>query len=91
MKRILMTCILIIYTFILFGQNWDINTLHKINGWNGRFMRGYSNAMSKSCPYLSIGRPATIAIYGVITKKHPPLAYSLYLDTLTADSVLFTS
>lgn len=91
MKRILMTCILIIYTFILFGQNWDINTLHKINGWNGRFMRGYSNAMSKSCPYLSIGIPATMAIYGGITKNKPLLADAIYIGTSLAEAVVITS
>ena len=26
----------------LFAQNWDINTLHRVNGWDNKFVRNYN-------------------------------------------------
>ena len=26
----------------LFSQNWDINTLHKVNSWDNKFVRNYN-------------------------------------------------
>ena len=73
------------------AQNWDINTLHKINSWDSKFVRNYSKFMSKSAPYISIGIPVGMAIYGGITKNKPILADALYIGTSLGVAVVFTS
>lgn len=73
------------------AQNWDINTLHKINSWDSKFVRNYSKFMSKSAPYISIGIPVGMAIYGGITKNKPLLADALYIGTSLGVAVVFTS
>ncbi len=91
MKRILFICISVVYCFSLLAQNWDINTLHKINGWDSRFVRNFSNTMSKSAPYISIGIPVGMAIYGGISKNKPLLADAIYIGTSLAEAVVITS
>lgn len=73
------------------AQNWDINTLHRINSWDGKFVRGYSKAMSKSAPYLTIGLPVGMALYGGITKNKPLLADAIYIGTSVIEAVAITS
>ena len=92
MKR-LFTAILLLFCLSMgaFAQNWDINTLHKINSWDGKFVRGYSKAMSQSAPYLTIGIPAAMAIYGGITKNKPLLADAIYIGTSLIEAVAITS
>ena len=91
MKKIVLFCLYILCSVCVFAQNWDINTLHKINSWDGKFVRGYSKAMSKSCPYLSIGLPVGMALYGGITKNKPLLADAIYIGTSLAEAVVITS
>ena len=30
----------------LSAQNWDINTLHRVNSWDGKFVRNYNKIIS---------------------------------------------
>ena len=34
----------------LSAQNWDINTLHRVNSWDGKFVRNYNKIISRSEP-----------------------------------------
>ena len=92
MKRLLTGLLLSVCIFTTAtAQNWDINTLHKINSWDGKFVRGYSKAMSKSAPYLTIGLPVGMALYGGITKNKPLLADAIYIGTSLVEAVAITS
>lgn len=31
----------------LSAQNWDINTLHRVNSWDGKFVRNYNKIISR--------------------------------------------
>ena len=44
------------------AQNWDINTLHRVNGWDGRFIRNYNKVISRSEPYVAVGVPVAMAV-----------------------------
>ena len=46
----------------LFAQNWDINTLHRVNGWDNKFVRNYNKFISRSEPYVAIGVPVAMAL-----------------------------
>lgn len=91
MKRVITLCICMFCVLSISAQNWDINTLHKINSWDSKFVRNYSKFMSKSAPYISIGIPVGMAIYGGITKNKPILADALYIGTSLGVAVVFTS
>ncbi len=41
----------------LFAQNWDINTLHRVNSWDGKFVRNYNKFISRSEPYVAMWCP----------------------------------
>jgi hypothetical protein len=41
--------------FNISAQNWDINTLHKINSWDGKFIRNYNKIISRTEPILPWG------------------------------------
>ena len=47
------------------AQNWDINTVKKVNGWD---MHGLSKAFSHSGPILSVGIPTAMGAYALIKK-----------------------
>ena len=34
----------------LSAQNWDINTLHRVNSWVNKFVRNYNKFISRSEP-----------------------------------------
>lgn len=72
------------------AQNWDINTLHKFNQADSRFVRGFSNGFSKSVPYIVLGTPAAIAIYGGIKKDRKLLSDALYIGTSVAEAAALT-
>ena len=43
----------------LSAQNWDINTLHRVNSWDGKFVRNYNKIISRSEPYVAVGVPVS--------------------------------
>lgn len=59
----MIACVAVFCTMGIQAQNWDINTLHKINSMDGKFVRNYSKAFSRSAPYISVGVPVAMAIY----------------------------
>ena len=46
----------------LSAQNWDINTLHRVNSWDNKFVRNYNKFISRSEPYVAIGVPVAMAL-----------------------------
>ena len=57
----------------LSAQNWDINTLHRVNSWDGKFVRNYNKIISRSEPYVAVGVPVAMAVAAWI--KHCPVSF----------------
>lgn len=90
MNRFLIACISALFVMGLQAQNWDINTLHKINSMDGKFVRNYSKAFSRSAPYISVGVPLGMAIYASIGKDRELLKDAIYIGTSVIEATVIT-
>ena len=84
MKRLLLGMVVILFASALGAQNWDINVLHKVNGWDNKFVRNYNKVISKSEPYVAIGVPVAMAVAGWIRHDKDLLKDALYVGTSVA-------
>lgn len=91
MKRILLFVIVAFHIFNCDAQNWDINTLKKINRVDNSFVTGYSKAISNSEPYLAVGFPVLLGSYALIEKNGRLLSDAIYIGTSVAEAVVLTS
>jgi membrane-associated phospholipid phosphatase len=91
MKRILLFVIVAFHIFNCGAQNWDINTLKKINRVDNSFVTGYSKAISNSEPYLAVGLPVLLGSYALIEKNGRLLSDAIYIGTSVAEAVVLTS
>lgn len=89
MKKII-TCLFLMSAIAAQSQNWDINTLHKINSWDAKFVRNTSKALSKSTPFIVIGAPAGMAIYAGIKKDNQLLADAIYIGSSVCEAFVVT-
>ena len=69
------------------AQNWDINTVKKINSWD---MHGLSKAFSHSGPILSVGIPTAMSAYALIKKDQPLLKDAIYIGTSVVEAIGLT-
>ena len=90
MKRIFSCCLLLCLAINFSAQNCDINVLKKINGLDGGFVRGYSKAFSKSAPYVSVGVPVALGIYGLISKDQKTLKDAVYVGTSVIEAAVIS-
>ena len=86
MKRLLLGMVVILFASALGAQNWDINVLHKVNGWDNKFVRNYNKVISKSEPYVAIGVP----VAGWIRHDKDLLKDALYVGTSVAGAFVVT-
>ena len=85
MKRLLLALLMALACApALRAQNWDIDLLHKVNGWDGTFVRNYNKVISKSEPYVAIGVPVAMAVAGWIKHDKDLLKDALYVGTSVA-------
>ncbi|WP_291529480.1 phosphatase PAP2 family protein [Bacteroides sp. UBA939] len=70
--------------FSISAQNWDINTLHKVNSWDGKFIRNYNKIISKTEPYVAIGIPVAMAVTAWIRNDRDLLKNAIYVGTSVA-------
>lgn len=90
MRRLFSTLLLVTFFLSVNAQNWDINTLHTINSWDGKFVRNYSKVISKTSPYISVGVPAVMAIVGGIKNDKKLLKDALYVGTSVVEAFAVT-
>ncbi len=90
MKRLVFACFCVFWVFLVHAQNWDINTLHKVNSWDRGFVRSYSKFISRSAPYISIGVPVGMAVYGELKKDKALLSDAIYIGTSVGEAVVLT-
>ena len=74
----------------LFSQNWDINTLHKVNSWDNKFVRNYNKFISRSEPYVVIGVPVAMALTAWAKKDKELLKDAVYVGTSVAGAFVVT-
>lgn len=71
----------------LLAQNWDINTVKKVNAWN---MHEVSRQLSHSGIILPVGVPTAMGIYALIKKDQPLLKDAVYIGTSVIEAVGIT-
>ena len=85
MKRLSVLLLFLLPALLpLAAQNWDINTVHRVNSWDGRFIRNYNKVISRSEPYLAVGVPVAMALAGWIKDDRALLKDALYVGTSVA-------
>ncbi len=91
MKRICIWIYLACFSALgVCAQNWDINTLHRVNSWDGKFVRNYSKVISRSEPYVAIGVPVAMALAGWIKRDEQLLKDAVYVGTTVAGTFVLT-
>ena len=85
MKKIILSiCIVLIAAMQVQAQNWDINTVKKVNGWKTHDM---SRTFSHSGAILPVGVPAAMGIYALIKKDQPLLKDAVYIGTTVIEAL----
>ena len=68
----------------LHAQNWDINTVGKINRWD---IHDLSRGLSNSGLILPVGIPTAMGVYAIIKKDQPLLKDAIYIGTTVIEAV----
>lgn len=86
-------CLLLALCFFVpkgIAQNWDINTLHKVNSWDGNFVRNYNKIISRTEPYVAVGVPVAMALAAWIKNDKDLLKDAVYVGTSVAGTFVVT-
>lgn len=86
-KGIILLLIGLISACQLQAQNWDINTVKTVNGWN---VHGLSRGLSHSGIIISVGLPSVMGIYALAKKDQPLLKDAIYIGTSVIEAVGLT-
>ena len=88
MKKIILSlCIVLIASIQVQAQNWDINTVRKVNGWE---THNASRTLSHSGLILPVGVPTAMGIYALIQKDEPLLKEAVYIGTSVIEALGIT-
>ena len=71
----------------LHAQNWDINTVKKVNSWD---VHNLSRALSHSGLIFPAGVPTAMGIYALIQKDEPMLKEAIYIGTSVVEALGIT-
>ncbi|VFB13643.1 phosphoesterase PA-phosphatase related protein [Bacteroides heparinolyticus] len=71
----------LLIAFNLPAQNCDIDILHKVNSWNGQFIRNYNKIVSVTEPYIAVGVPVVMAAVAWIRHDKELLKDAAYIGT----------
>lgn len=72
------------------AQNWDINTVHRVNSWDGKFIRQYNKVISRTEPYLAVGVPVAMAVAAWVKQDKELLKDAVYVGTSVVGSFAVT-
>lgn len=90
MKRSFFCLLLTLLACGATAQNWDINTLHRINSWDGAFVRNYNKVISRSEPYVAVGVPVAMAVAAWINHDKKLLKDAVYVGSSVAGTFVLT-
>lgn len=80
----------LLFASALWAQNWDIEALQKVNGWDNKFVRNYNKVISQTEPYVAIGVPVVMAVASWIKHDKNLLKDALYVGTSVAGAFVVT-
>lgn len=83
-------CFLSLLVSGAWGQNWDINTVHRVNSWDGKFIRNYNKVISRTEPYVAIGVPVAMAVTAWARHDKQLLKDAVYVGTSVAGAFVVT-
>lgn len=83
-------CFLSLLVSGAWGQNWDINTVHRVNSWDGKFIRNYNKVISRTEPYVAIGVPVAMAVTAWAKHDKQLLKDAVYVGTSVAGAFVVT-
>lgn len=75
---------------LLRAQNWEVNTVRRINSWDSGFVRNYNKVVSKSAPYVAVGVPVAMAAVALIQDDSDLLKDAVYIGTSVAGAFAVT-
>ena len=88
MKKIILSlCMVLIASMQVQAQNWDINTVRKVNGWE---THDASKALSHSGLILPVGIPTALGIYALVKNDEPMLKEAVYIGTSVIEALGIT-
>ena len=83
-------CFLSLLVSGAWGQYWDINTVHRVKSWDGKFMRNYNKVISRTEPYVAIGVPVAMAVTAWAKHDKQLLKDAVYVGTSVAGAFVVT-
>lgn len=83
-------CFLSLLVSGAWGQNWDINTVHRVNSWDGKFIRNYNKVISRTEPYVAIGVPVAMTVTAWAKHDKQLLKDAVYVGTSVAGAFVVT-
>lgn len=89
-RRTFFVCFLSLLVSGAWGQNWDINTVHRVNSWDGKFIRNYNKVISRTEPYVAIGVPVAMAVTAWAKHDKQLLKDAVYVGTSVAGAFVVT-
>ncbi len=91
MKRTFFLLIAVLFTTsTLSAQNWEINTVHRINSWDSGFVRQYNKVISKTAPYIAVGVPVSMLIASWINQDTDLRKDAVYIGSSVAGALVVT-
>lgn len=92
MKRIfIVTLTLFLFYSEAFSQNWDINTLRKINSNSNNFACKFSKVVSNTIYPLGLGIPVAIGVASLVKKDHKLMSDAIFIGTTVIEAVALTT
>ena len=89
MKKMLLLLALLC-TATIQAQNWEINTVHRINSWDSGFIRQYNKVISRTEPYIAVGVPVAMAVASWINHDKQLYKDAVYVGTSVAGTFVLT-
>ena len=89
MKKMLLLLALLC-TATIQAQNWEINTVHRINSWDSGFIRQYNKVISRTEPSIAVGVPVAMAVASWINHDKQLFKDAVYVGTSVACTFVLT-
>lgn len=64
--------------------------MHRVNSWDGKFVRNYNKIISRSEPYVAVGVPVAMAVAAWIKHDKGLLKDAVYVGTSVAGAFVVT-
>lgn len=90
MRRFLFSFVLVTVSLVCTAQSWDIDALKKVNGIKSGFVRGFSDGVSKTEPFIALGIPVAMGTYALLDNNNKLMSDAVYIGTSVAEALAVT-